>query len=146
MPKQNKSDTDGRPIEEAVPGMAQSQAAAAVRNAPVAAKVEVARAAMQEVPDEGKADVARVAVGALDPKARDELLEPDQKVTNYVWKTIVVTFAFVVCGATAALVAAVFLTVEAENMQILLTIFTTAAGILAGFVSGRASNSRAATR
>lgn len=110
MPEQNKAD-------------AQTQAASAVRDAPVDAKVDVARAAMQE----------------LDQKARDELLEPDQKVTNYIWKTIVVTFAVVLCGATAALVAAVFTTVEAENMQMLLTIFTTAAGILAGFVSGRAS-------
>lgn len=123
MPR--KQVTDGKP-----PSAAQSQAAAAVRNA---------RAAMQDIPDEARADVARVAVGALDRKTKDELLEPDQKVTNYIWKTIVVTFAVVVCGATAALVAAVFFTVEAENMQMLLTIFTTAAGILAGFVSGRAS-------
>jgi hypothetical protein len=125
---------------------AQSRAAAAVHAAPQGSKVGVARAAMEAVPDEEKTDVARVAFGALDPKERDELLEPDQKVTNYIWKTIVVTFAFVLCGATAALVAAFFLTVEAENMQMLLTIFTTAAGILAGFVSGRASYSRATAR
>ena len=113
-----------------------NETAAAVRNA---------RAVMQEVPDEAKADVARVAVGALDRKAKDELLEPDQRVTNYIWKTIVVTFAVVLFGATAALVAAVFVEAEAEHIQMLLTIFTTAAGILAGFVSGRASTtSRAA--
>jgi hypothetical protein len=67
-------------------------------------------------------------------------------VTNDIWRWIVRTFAFVLAGATAALVAAVFVSfwreIDTTLAQMLLTIFTTTAGILAGFVSGRASTAR----
>ena len=51
------------------------------------------------------------------------------------------TFSIVLAGAMLALVAAVFVEVEAASLQILLTIFTTTAGILAGFISGRLASS-----
>jgi hypothetical protein len=64
-------------------------------------------------------------------------------VTNDIWRWIVKTFAFVLAGATVALVAALVVSfwreVDTTLVQMLLTVFTTVAGILAGFVSGRAS-------
>jgi hypothetical protein len=132
---------------QAVPDAAKvGFATAAMQAVPDAAKLGMATAAMQAVPDTAKADVATAAVGALDAQAQGELFErlaPDQVVTNYIWRWIVKTFAFVLSAATVALVAAVFVSVDAAAVQMLLTVFTTTAGILAGFVSGRASTSRA---
>ena len=71
-------------------------------------------------------------------------LVPTQPVTDRIWQIIVWAFAIVLVGVAGALIAAIFLleTVQqAEHIQILLTVFTTAAGILAGFISGRASSS-----
>jgi hypothetical protein len=69
-------------------------------------------------------------------------------VTNKIWLWIVMTFALVLASATLALVGAVFVSfwrkVDAAMVQMLLTVFTTVAGILAGFVSGRASTGRTA--
>jgi hypothetical protein len=58
---------------------------------------------------------------------------------------VVGTFRWVLWGATAALVLAVgvslFRQVEQANIQILLTVFTTVAGIFAGFITGQALSS-----
>jgi hypothetical protein len=128
-----------------------SVAEAAMQTLPDAAKASVVRAAMQALPDAAQADATVAAVRALPEDAQGELLQrfaPDQAVTNDIWRWIVTTFAFVLGGATAALVAAVFVsfwrTVDAALVQMLLTVFTTTAGILAGFVSGRASTARSA--
>ena len=71
------------------------------------------------------------------------LLAPDQAMTNDIWRWIVRTFAFVLGAATVALLAAVLVSfwrkVDPAMIQIVLTVFTTTAGILAGFVSGRMS-------
>ena len=82
----------------------------------------------------------------LPDDAQEDLIQrfaPDQAVTNDIWRWIVRTFAFVLAGATVALMAAVCVSfwrkVDTTMVQMLLTIFTTTAGILAGFVSGRAS-------
>ena len=51
-------------------------------------------------------------------------------------------FGYVLCGAAAALFAIVvldiFYDVEPDHVQIMLTVFTTVAGILAGFITGQA--------
>ena len=77
------------------------------------------------------------------PAERTMLIPKTSVRINDIWRVIVKTFAFVLCAATAALVGAVFVSVDAAAVQMLLTVFTTTAGILAGFVSGRASTSRA---
>lgn len=139
-----------------------SAAAAAVNAVPDEAKGDVAAAAVQAVPDDAKKDVvaaavqdasgaakrevADAAVRTLSPEDREALAErflPDQPVTNAIWLLIVKTFAIVLIGSSLALAAAVivsmFRRVDAAMVQVLLTVITTVAGILAGFISGRQS-------
>jgi hypothetical protein len=115
--------------------------------------IAVASNALGKLPDDATARVIAAGLQTMSPDAQGELLErlasPDQKVTNDIWRWIVATFAVVLIGATAALVASVVVSfwhaVDTAMVQIILTIFTTTAGILAGFVSGRASSTRART-
>jgi hypothetical protein len=67
---------------------------------------------------------------------------PSQNVTNWIWLIIIGAFALVFIGNAGGLIWAIFTLrtpQAAEHIQILLTVFTTVAGILAGFISGRAS-------
>src|SRR5919109_1042679 len=135
---------------QALPDVAKSEVATtAVQDLPDAAKAGIANAAMEALPDAVQADATATAVRALPEDAQGELIQrfaPDQAVTNDIWRWIVRTFAFVLGGATVALVSAVFVSfwreIDTTLAQMLLTIFTTTAGILAGFVSGRASTAR----
>jgi magnesium-transporting ATPase (P-type) len=106
----------------------------------------VASSALVQLNDDDT--VKAVAAGAQtmsdDAKGKlANLLAPDQKATNDIWRWIVMTFAIVLMLATAALVAAVIVSfwrkIDTAMIQIVLTVFTTTAGILAGFVSGRMS-------
>jgi hypothetical protein len=136
--KESIADLDGQGKEEL--------AATAVQQAHRQDKKQVAAAAVQAVPDEDKKDLVAAAARSLPAEDQRELarsLVPDQRITNEVWLTIVKTFAGVLIAATLALIGAVFVSsfraVDAAMVQILLTIFTTVAGILAGFISGRTS-------
>jgi hypothetical protein len=146
-----KPDVSVAATAEAVPdGAKPALAAAAVHAAPDAAKADVAKAAVRALPDTDKAHVTNAAVDALSVGDQEALIErlggPDQAVTNAIWRWIVGTFAVVLILATVALVGAVFISfwrkVDTTMVQMLLTILTTVAGILAGFVSGRASTVR----
>jgi hypothetical protein len=136
---------------QALPDVAKAGVATAMMQAlPDVAKANLATAVMQELPDAAQADATAAAVRALPEDAKGELIQrfaPDQAVTNDIWRWIVMTFAFVLGCATVAMMAAVLVSfwrkVDTALVQMLLTIFTTTAGILAGFVSGRASTSRA---
>jgi hypothetical protein len=121
-------------------------AAQAVNAAPDELKADVAAAALRAVPAAGKAGVVNAAARALpagDQEALAAELVPDQLVTNQIWLVIVKTFAIVLSVSTvalmAALIASFWRTVDAALVQMVLTVFTTVAGILAGFVSGRSS-------
>lgn len=124
-------------------------AAAAVNAAPDENKGDVAAAAVDAVPDAKKADTLTSAIRnapqRVHQQVADQLL-PDQVMTNKIWLGIVVTFALVLGGTTLGLVGATFVgfwhKVDTANVQVLLTVFTTSAGILAGFISGRASTSK----
>jgi hypothetical protein len=70
---------------------------------------------------------------------------PTQKVSDRIWQWVVGAFAVVFVGASGTLVASVFF-LAVEQIQVLLTVFTTVAGILAGFISGRASASGGSRR
>jgi hypothetical protein len=72
-----------------------------------------------------------------DRKAIANSLMPTQPVTDWIWKVTVGVFASVFVLATLALCAGA-LWFEGD-VQTLLTVVTTVAGILAGFISGRAS-------
>jgi hypothetical protein len=102
--------------------------------------------ALRKLGDADTASVIAAGVTTMSDAAKGELLNqlaPDQTMTNDIWRWIVRTFSFVLVGATAALIVAVIAsfwrTVDPAMIQIILTVFTTTAGILAGFVSGRMS-------
>jgi len=107
-------------------------------------KVAVKEAVISASP-ENKKDVAREAMESLPATDRQELanqFHPTQGVTDRVWLMVVDAFRWVLWGAALALVAAIgvalFREVDAAYVQILLTVFTTVAGIFAGFISGKA--------
>jgi hypothetical protein len=126
-----------------------SLVADAMKGAAETARSNIATSMIKDLSASGQAAATAEAVRALPDDAQDEVIQrftPDQTVTNDIWRWIVKTFALVLGGATVALMAAVVVSfwrkVDPANMQMLLTVFTTTAGILAGFVSGRASTSR----
>ncbi len=135
---------------QAVPGEAvRDVLAAAVHAAPDEAKSGLVAAAVQDAGAATKRKVADAALRTLPAADQEELAQrflPDQPITNEIWMTIVRTFAVVLLCATLALVGAVFVSmfreVDAALVQILLTAFTTVAGMLAGFISGRTSVGR----
>jgi hypothetical protein len=94
---------------------------------PIQARKEVTTTAARSLSDKDQAEVAR------------QLQGPTQQVTNRIWQVIVWAFAIVFVAGTGALIAGVF--INPQQLQILVTVFTTVAGILAGFISGRASSS-----
>jgi hypothetical protein len=68
---------------------------------------------------------------------------PSQPTLDYIWRWIVKTFAFVLGASTVGLLIVIALDaftdgVEQTHVQIMLTAFTTVAGILAGFITGQA--------
>ena len=65
-------------------------------------------------------------------------MDPDTRKINRIWLIIVGTFAVVLLVTAFTLCGAVLWGVSSDT-QTLLTVVTTIAGILAGFVSGRAS-------
>ena len=126
-----------------------SVVASAMKDAGEAARSNIATSMIKDLPVSAQAAATAEAVRALPGDAQDEVIQrftPDQNVTNDIWRWIVKTFALVLIGATVALMAAVIVSfwqeVDQAHMQMLLTVFTTTAGILAGFVSGRASTTR----
>ena len=102
----------------------------AVKNADTA---QEAQELITEVINAAPASTAKAAVNAakISPETLDQI-----------WLTIVKTFAWVLGGATAGLVVVIlldiFYSVELAHVQIMLTMFTTVAGILAGFITGQA--------
>lgn len=80
--------------------------------------------------------------GTAEAAIKDARVLPTPGTLDKIWMMIVKTFAYVLGGATAALVVIVildiFYTVELAHVQIMLTMFTTVAGILAGFITGQA--------
>jgi hypothetical protein len=94
-----------------------------------------------DLPPEQKRHFLEAAASTLPAKDQRELgasLAPTQPVTDLIWKVIVWAFAIVL------VLAVIFLCIAAlwrpgSDVQTLLTVVTTVAGILSGFISGRAS-------
>ena len=114
--------------------------------APEASKDAVARVVMT-AESEDQRDLLTQAIdaapaGTAEAAVRDAGLSPTTPTVDRIWVTIVRTFSWVFGGATAGLVAivilAVFYPVELAHVQIMLTMFTTVAGTLAGFITGQA--------
>ena len=88
--------------------------------------------------------ILKEAVDQASPEAREalrQMLLPGQKALDRIWQMVVGSFAFVLCASALALIGAVFVQTDQGLAQILLTVFTTVAGILAGFISGKAIGS-----
>jgi hypothetical protein len=91
-------------------------------------------------PDTRKSVALEVGRSLTSQDQRDvaSSLLPSQGVINRIWLIIVGTFAVVFVVSAFTLCGAVLWGVS-TNIQTLLTVVTTIAGILAGFISGRAS-------
>ena len=119
------------------------------------AKAAAAQASMENVNEEAKREIAKQVLRSLDSQTQKDVvrelqllpaeqrraiansLMPTQPVTDWIWKVTVGVFACVFVLATIALcVGALW---SRGDVQTLLTVVTTVAGILAGFISGRAS-------
>jgi hypothetical protein len=116
-----------------------------------AGNVEARKAAVAEAVSgaspENKVQVAGKAVEQLSPQQQKEvareILPITQGTADQIWITVVNAFKWVLWGATLALVGAVGVSLFRPNVdqalvQILLTVFTTVAGIFAGFIGGKA--------
>ena len=117
-------------------------------NAPLASdpNLVAASSALVQLNDDDTVKAVAAGTQTMSDDAKDKLaslLAPDQKATNDIWRWIVRTFAIVLVAATLALIAAVIVSfwrkADTAMIQILLTVITTTAGILGGFVSGRMS-------
>jgi hypothetical protein len=104
------------------------------------AKVAAAGEAVSSANNGEQKKILKEAVDQASPEAREalrQMLLPGQKAIDRIWQTVVGAFAFVLCASTLALIGAVFMNTDQGLAQILLTVFTTVAGILAGFISGK---------
>ena len=104
-----------------------------------AAKREIALSALRTMDSETQRNVVSQLqlLPEEDRKAIAISLMPTQPVTDWIWKVTVGVFASVFVIATLALCAGALW--SQGDVQTLLTVVTTVAGILAGFISGRAS-------
>ena len=163
LPPEAKQSIAAEAVRSLPDGATQDIAAEAVRSLPADAKKDVAAEAVRSLPPEAKQDVAAEAVRSLPPEAKKEaaitaaqtlspedkediigrLQGPTQRTADRIWQLIVGTFALVFVLGSVALFVAVFLNLT--QVQMLLTVFTTVAGILTGFISGRASSGRSST-
>jgi len=137
-------------VKEAVDNTDSQRAArelivAAMNPAPEATKDAVAKAVKGADTDEEAQEILAQAIhaapaGTAEAAIRDARLTPET--LDVIWRTIVKTFSWVLGGATFGLVVIIILnipfTVELAHVQIMLTMFTTVAGILAGFITGQA--------
>ena len=113
----------------------------------IGAKTAVATTAFQTLGAsavDAKKEIATTVLQTLSSEERQEVIGqlqgPTQQVSDRIWQWVVGAFAIVFVGGSGTLVASVFF-LDVAQIQILLTVFTTVAGILAGFISGRASAS-----
>ena len=83
-----------------------------------------------------------LTAGTAEAALKDARISLHPETLDVIWRRIVTTFSWVLGGATAGLVMIVildiFYPVELAHVQIMLTMFTTVAGILAGFITGQA--------
>jgi VIT1/CCC1 family predicted Fe2+/Mn2+ transporter len=120
----------------------------AVRGLSTEAKKDVANQVLQSLPAGATAarkDLAKDALESLPAPDQADVTDPfagpiDQKVTNTIW--LLVIWAFCIVFVLAALMLFVSVFMGLDNTQIVLTVFTTVTGVLAGFISGRASTPR----
>ena len=132
-------------VESTQSGEKREDIAQVIHEAPLDTRKAAVREAVNSASPENKKDVAKQALEGLPSSEQQELamqLVPSPGTVDQVWLMVVETFRWVLWGSALALVAAIgvalFREVDAAYVQILLTVFTTVAGIFAGFISGKA--------
>ena len=63
---------------------------------------------------------------------REHLSAPDQAITDKIWIIVITAFAVVLVGSFLTLAAGIILQIASSNLQVILTVFTTVTGFLAG--------------
>ena len=122
---------------------------AAVKNTEgLEAKKAVAAQAVNSASPANRMKVAEEAVEQLSSQQQKEVANrflPSREAADRIWVMIVRTFAIVLVLGMVSLVGvvglAVFREVDKDLVQIMLTVFSTVAGILAGFITGQAVGS-----
>jgi hypothetical protein len=143
----DKKDVATMATEGLSPDDKKDVATMAAQDLPPEQRKTVANAATQGLPPDDKKDVTLNAVQTLPEGAKQEVQQaagnPSQRVTDKIWMIVVGTFAAVLfISALALLYVAVWPPQNtSDSTQVLLPVFTSIAGILAGFISGRASAS-----
>src|SRR5215203_1357896 len=116
--------------------------AEAAKALPHEVKKDVVANTVRDMPKEDKKDIASTALENLTRKEREDIVgNPTQRVTDQIWLTIVRTFAVVLFVSAMGLLYVSIWPPEGETnpTQVMLPVFTSIAGILAGFIGGRAS-------
>ncbi len=135
----SSSQQKGQPAPPGPPAQ-KDVVAEAVQALPLETKKEVATEAVKALSPEAKKDVAAQAISTLSSEDREDLaqrIQPSQIVADRIWQIIVWAFAIVFVLSTLAFFLAALW--RPDNIELLLTVVTTIAGILAGFISGRSS-------
>ena len=140
LPLKTKKEIANETMAALPPEAKRDVAAEAMRDLPPEARKDAAAEAMIALSPEARKDAAAEAMNTLSSKDQEDLARrmlPSPGVADRIWQIIVWAFAVVfVLSAIAFFVAALW---RAENIELLLTVVTTIAGILAGFISGRSS-------
>lgn len=130
--KKEMASQSASPSTMSPPAVEQQKILSHIGNLSEPEKTAVVTAAAQQLPDQAK----RAVAGTLQPSA---------PAADLIWKVIVFAFAISfgvsILGLIGVVLLSIFYSVEQANVQVLLTIVTTVGGILAGFISGRASTS-----
>jgi hypothetical protein len=111
----------------------------------LAARKSAAATVVNTASSENRQAVAREAVEQLSSEAQKDLAHhflPSREAADKIWLMIVKTFATVlvvgIAGLVGVVILAIFREVDKDLVQIMLTVFSTVAGILAGFITGQA--------
>jgi len=97
---------------------------------------------LENLSDDQKKKLLVQMLNGLSPRDRKDVAnnagvgEPDGKTRNAIWLIVMITFALVLVVTAGSLVyGVVFLQRTADNVQVILTIFTTVVGFIAGLFS-----------
>jgi len=120
--------------------------ATAVGNASdVGARKTAVATAVETASPKNRTEIAAEAVEQLPARAQAQIASrflPSEKAADRIWLMIVKTFAFILVlgmlGLVSVVALAIFREVDKDLVQIMLTVFSTIAGILAGFITGQA--------
>ena len=106
------------------------------------AKKDVAATALNSLDMNAKKDVTATALNSLDMNAKKDVAtragisSPNQTTTNTIWLFIVIGFVFVfVVASTFLIIGVAILGKKADDVQVVLTIFTAVVGFLAGLLT-----------